>query len=68
MILSPRNELVTVRRKFLGLLTMIGSKVAILVPDIFKVSSRWVDDLNIAGEVLLTPDLAEVGEGLICNV
>ena len=39
--------------------------------DILKLARGWVDDLHIAGKVLVSIDLGKVAEGLVgnfCNV
>ena len=47
---------------------MLGGKVTILVADILKLSSFWVDDLHIASEIFVPIDPRKVTEGLVGNL
>lgn len=48
--------------------TLGGCKVAIFVSNVFKVTGGWIDDLNITGKILLTPDFTEVCKSLVRNI
>jgi hypothetical protein len=41
---------------------MCGCKVSVLISDILECASGRIDDLNIAGDILLTPHFAEIGK------
>lgn len=44
---------------------MLGSEVTVLSPNILKVACGWIEDLNIAGEILVSINFGEVAERLI---
>ena len=47
---------------------MLRGKVAILVANILKLTSFWVDDLHIASEIFVPIDLRKVTKSLVGNL
>ena len=47
---------------------MLGCKVAVLSTNILEFSSRRVHNLDVASQVLVTPDLAELIEGKVGDI
>jgi hypothetical protein len=46
-------------------ITLFGGEVTVTRSDVLELASSWVDDLYIAGEILVSVDLGEVAEGLV---
>jgi hypothetical protein len=46
---------------------MSSRKIIVLLPNVLKIASSWIDDLGIACHVFISPILPEAGECLVSN-
>jgi hypothetical protein len=47
---------------------LLRGKVTVTGADVLKLASSRVDDLHIAGKILVSIDFGEVAKSLICNL
>jgi hypothetical protein len=47
---------------------LVSLEVSVLGTNVLELACGWVDDLHIASKVLVSIDLGEVAEGLVCDL